>query len=127
MAAAADFTTTPHCPTIASLQLENYVDPAPVPSVSIDFHSLVTPSHISPVPTSKKTTNNRRRLHLEITLTDIATRNETAIPTDEDAECFFSNGKYSEDKRGEVQCFMCELLVHGACSGYESGVYICEY
>ncbi|KAJ8710642.1 hypothetical protein PYW08_009157 [Mythimna loreyi] len=58
-----------------------------------------------------------------------ATRDETAVPTDEDAECFFCNGKYSEDKGGEewVQCLMCELWVHGACGGYESGVYICDY
>ncbi|CAH2086719.1 unnamed protein product [Euphydryas editha] len=60
---------------------------------------------------------------------DIITRDETAVPTDEDAECFFCNGKYHEDKRGEewLQCLMYELWVHSACSGYESGVYICDY
>lgn len=60
---------------------------------------------------------------------DIAMRNESAVPTDEDAECFFCNGKYSEDKRGEewVKCLICEMWVHGDCGGYESGIYICDY
>ena len=60
---------------------------------------------------------------------DIAMRNESAVPTDEDAQCFFCNGKYSEDKRGEewVKCLICEMWVHGDCSGYESGIYRCDY
>ena len=32
---------------------------------------------------------------------DVAMRDETAIPSNEDADCFFCKGKYSEDKRGE--------------------------
>jgi len=60
---------------------------------------------------------------------DVGMRNEAAAPAEEDAECFFCNGKYSEDKRGEewVQCLMCDLWVHAACGGYESGVYVCDY
>ncbi|XP_047026166.1 MFS-type transporter clz9-like [Helicoverpa zea] len=207
MAAAADFQEEQNCqtisttiasPTVASLPLENFDDTQPGPSGSrTEMHSLVTPSHISPVPNKiKKNTINRdrkparsaiissspykkdlenaqlkksdkeNRLHKEnnkgkskkkitkktkkknVTDSDssdpdpgvisgnntdssdgAATRDETAVPTDEDAECFYCNGKYSEDKRGEewLQCLMCELWVHGACGGYESGVYICDY
>ncbi|KAL3279880.1 hypothetical protein HHI36_017386, partial [Cryptolaemus montrouzieri] len=60
---------------------------------------------------------------------DVAMRDETAVPFDDDAEFSFYNGKHSDDKRGEgwVQCLMCKLWVHGACVGYESGVYICDY
>ncbi|KAL3281266.1 hypothetical protein HHI36_004479, partial [Cryptolaemus montrouzieri] len=33
---------------------------------------------------------------------DVTMRDGTAVPTDENAECFFfCNGKYSDDKRGE--------------------------
>nr|CAH7747809.1 unnamed protein product [Callosobruchus chinensis] len=54
---------------------------------------------------------------------------ETQIPTEEDAECFFCDGKYSEDREGEewVKCLMCEMWAHSACAGYDYEFYVCDY
>lgn len=50
-------------------------------------------------------------------------------PIEQDAECFFCNGKFSEDVKGEqwVMCLMCDHWVHSECAGYEAGTYICDY
>nr|CAH7736079.1 unnamed protein product [Callosobruchus chinensis] len=54
---------------------------------------------------------------------------DTQIPTEEDAECFFCDGKYSEDREGEewVKCLMCEMWAHSACAGYDYEFYVCDY
>nr|CAI5849891.1 unnamed protein product [Callosobruchus analis] len=48
------------------------------------------------------------------------------IPTEGDAECFFCDGKYSEDREGEewVKCLMCEMWAHSACAGYDYEFYL---
>ncbi|CAH2099225.1 unnamed protein product [Euphydryas editha] len=71
IAAAADFEEDQNCPTISttiasptvtSSRLENFDDTEPGPSgIRTEIHSLVTPSHISPVPKIKKKTSNRGR------------------------------------------------------------------
>lgn len=50
-------------------------------------------------------------------------------PTGDDCACFFCNGQYADDRRGEewVQCFMCEGWVHSECAGYDSGCYVCDF
>ncbi|KAL3266317.1 hypothetical protein HHI36_010495 [Cryptolaemus montrouzieri] len=34
---------------------------------------------------------------------DVAMRDENAVPTDEDADCFFCHGKYSDEKGGKKE------------------------
>lgn len=48
---------------------------------------------------------------------------------DTDATCIFCDGKYSEDTKGEqwIQCLMCKLWAHVACSGAEKDHYVCDY
>ncbi|KAL3286116.1 hypothetical protein HHI36_000629 [Cryptolaemus montrouzieri] len=143
---------------VASLRLENFDNTEPGLSGSgTGMHSLVIPSHISPVPTIKKRTSNRGRKPArsatilsspykkdlenaqikksdkeEITkkikktdmtdrdssdpnpgkplsgnntdsADDVAMRDETAFPTDEDAECFFCKAIYYTEVRLMMQ------------------------
>lgn len=50
-------------------------------------------------------------------------------PEEQDTVCFFCDGKFSEDARGEqwVQCLTCESWVHCDCAGYDAGTYVCDY
>ncbi|CAH1985519.1 unnamed protein product [Acanthoscelides obtectus] len=50
-------------------------------------------------------------------------------PTEDDCTCFFCDGKYADDRRGEewVQCLMCEGWVHSECAGYDHGYYVCDF
>ncbi|CAG5053987.1 unnamed protein product [Parnassius apollo] len=60
---------------------------------------------------------------------DIPSYANVRQPTGNDCICFFCNGKFTEDQRGEqwVQCFTCEGWVYSECAGYDSGCYVCDY
>lgn len=60
---------------------------------------------------------------------DIVIPPGTNKPNDEDAVCFFCNGPFSQDVRGElwVKCLMCNLWVHNECAGCETEEYVCDY
>lgn len=51
------------------------------------------------------------------------------VPDDNDADCLFCDGKFSEDRRGEVwvKCLACSLWAHLDCAGAEKKDYICDY
>lgn len=57
-------------------------------------------------------------------------------PEDRETVCFFCDGKFSEDTRGELESsgiepnppsLTCESLVHCDCAGYDAGTYVCDY
>nr|CAH7729978.1 unnamed protein product [Callosobruchus chinensis] len=91
---------------------------------------------------SKSTTTKRKILYEESTDSDsdatfvsdtskeeVPSRGiSTRRPSTEDSECFYCNGKFTEDQKGEewVQCFVCENWVHSECAGYDFGCYTME-
>lgn len=50
-------------------------------------------------------------------------------PDDKDATCFYCDGKFSEDRRGEmwIQCLECQQWCHTECSSAENDMFVCEY
>ncbi|GBN37524.1 hypothetical protein AVEN_129415-1 [Araneus ventricosus] len=55
--------------------------------------------------------------------------NDGDKPDSRKATCIFSDGKFSEDTRGEVwvKCVMCQMLAHLDCAGVETASYICDF
>lgn len=51
------------------------------------------------------------------------------VPDDKDATCLFCDGRFSEDRRGElwVCCLMCNMWAHDLCSGAEKDNYVCDF
>ena len=49
--------------------------------------------------------------------------------TEDDAICLFCEGKFSDDKRGElwVQCIMCQMWAHNDCADCEKDIYVCDF
>ena len=50
-------------------------------------------------------------------------------PDDSDAQCIFCEGRFSEDRKGElwVQCLMCNLWCHVDCAGADRDEYVCDF
>lgn len=80
-------------------------------------------------PTKEDTDSESGASYSSASSGDVELFKESTVPTEHDVECFFCNGKFSEDVRGEdwIMCVMCEQWVHSECAGYESGSYICDY
>ena len=57
--------------------------------------------------------------HYRVLLSEIGLVYSTKETETKDAECIFSNGKFSEDGRREnwIKCFSCSLRVHINCPG----------
>lgn len=49
--------------------------------------------------------------------------------SNDDAICVFCDGKFSEDRKGElwVQCMMCEMWAHCDCADCEKDNYVCDF
>ena len=46
-----------------------------------------------------------------------------------DADCIFSNGKFSDDEQREIwiKCFNCSLWLQLDCTAAENAEYICDF
>lgn len=50
-------------------------------------------------------------------------------PQEDDATCFYCNGKFLDDRKGEkwIECVVCKEWCHIDCSGCETDIFICEF